>query len=426
MVIARCLTYLFTLMFPLLGIAQSKSLIIEVGLLYNSESNRFIENQTIWIEGNLIKAVGQSIKIPPTAQVIKLPAATVTPGLIDAHTHLLTSQKLPENLAVDSWINSPARRVLRGASYAREYLNAGFTAVRDLGNSGQYLDMELAIAIRRGYVTGPHIFGSGPIISAMDGQFYQLPFEERGKIAQKEYRVVSGVEDAVLAVKEHVNNGVDLIKIVAFGERLGLELSEMKAIVKTAHAHGLKVTAHSTGGASMASAIEAGVDGIEHAYYVSDTLWKKMVTRNIYMVPTDPSFNSIIQMQKSQGQTAHDTVAILSELKPLRNRLLRAKKEKILLVAGSDAYIDLPVSRGDAAKEMLIAYQEEGLTVEESLQTATLNAAKAIGQEGRLGIIKPGVKANLVIFNGNLQKDFRNTLFNVYMVIKDGCICKRE
>lgn len=420
--IARCLPYLFALMFPLLGIAQPKSLIIEVGLLYNSESNRFMDNQIIWIEGNQIKAVGQSIKIPPSAQVIKLPAGTITPGLIDAHTHLLTSQKLPENLAVDSWINSPARRVLRGASYAREYLNAGFTAVRDLGNSGQYLDMELATAIRRGYIIGPHMFGSGPIISAMDGQFYQLPFEERNKITQKEYRVVSGVEDAVLAVKEHVNNGVDVIKIVAFGERLGLELSEMKAIVKTAHAHGLKVTAHSTGGASMASAIEAGVDGIEHAYYVNDTLWKKMVAKNIYMVPTDPSLNSIIQMQKSQGQTAHDTVAILAELKPLRDRLLRAKKEKILLVAGSDAYIDLPVSRGDAAKEMLIAYQEEGLTVEESLQTATLNAAKAIGQEGRLGIIKQGVKANLVIFNGNLQKDFRNALFNVYMVIKDGMV----
>jgi imidazolonepropionase-like amidohydrolase len=69
---------------------------------------------------------------------------------------------------------------------------------------------------------------------------------------------------------------------------------------------------------------------------------------------------------------------------------------------------------------MAIAYQEEGLSVEEALQTATLNAAKAIGQEGRLGIIKQCVKANLVIFNGNLQKDFRNALFNVYMVIKDG------
>jgi imidazolonepropionase-like amidohydrolase len=420
--LSKYLSYLFLLIVPVIGIAQPKPLIIKVGLLYNSESNRFVENQTIWIEGDQIKAVGQTIKIPPSAEIINVASGTITPGLIDAHTHLLTTQKLPENLAIDSWINSPARRVLRGASYAKEYLNAGFTAIRDLGNSGNYLDMELATAIRRGYISGPEMFCSGPILSAMDGQFYQLPYDERNKITQKEYRVVSGVEDAVQAVKEHVNNGVNIIKIVAFGERLGLEPSEMRAIVKTAHALGLKVTAHSTGGASMASAVEAGVDGIEHGYYVADTLWRKMAAKNIFLVPTDPSFNSIIQVQRSQGQTTHDTSAIRAELKPLGDRLLRAKKEKILVVAGSDAYFDLPGSRGDAAKQMLVAYVEEGLTVEESLQTATFNAAKAIGQEGRLGTIKQGAKANLVIFNGNLQKDFSNALFNVRMVIKDGKI----
>jgi imidazolonepropionase-like amidohydrolase len=71
---------------------------------------------------------------------------------------------------------------------------------------------------------------------------------------------------------------------------------------------------------------------------------------------------------------------------------------------------------------MLVAYVEEGLSIEESLQTATLNAARAIGQERKLGVIKQGAKANLVIFGGNLEKDFRNALFNVYMVIKDGNI----
>jgi imidazolonepropionase-like amidohydrolase len=401
---------------------QNKPIIIKIGLLYNSESNKFIKNQTIWIEGDRIKEIGPSLKIPSDAQVIELTSGSITPGLIDAHTHLLTKQKLPENLAIDAWINSPAQRVLRGAGYAKEYLNAGFTAIRDLGNSGYYLDLELASAIRRGYVSGPQMFCSGPILSAMDGQFYQLPYEERQKFAEKEYRVVKGADDAIQAVKEHVNNSVDVIKIIGFGERLGLELEEMKAIVKTAHAHGLKVTAHSTGGQSMASAIEAGVDGIEHAYYINDSLWNKIVAKKIYIVPTDPSFNSIIQIQKSQGQTTYDTAAIRQELKPLRDRLLLAKKENVLIAAGSDAYFDLPVSRGDAAKEMLIAYVEEGLSVEESLQTATLNAAKVIGQEGRLGILKDGVKANLVLFDGDLQKDFRKTLFNVYMDIKDGKI----
>ena len=399
---------------------QDKSIIIKARWLYNSESNRFIENQVIWIEGDHIKAIGPNIQAHPGSKVIQLETASVTPGLIDAHTHLLTSQKLAENLAIDAWISSPAKRVLRGAGYAREYLNAGFTAIRDLGNSGHYLDLELAAAIRRGQILGPQMFCSGPILSAMDGQFYQLPYDERETFTPKEYRVIKGKADAIQAVKEHINNSVDVIKIVAFGERMGLDLDEMKAIVETAHAHGLKVTAHTTGGPGMASAIEAGVDGIEHAYYVADSLWKKIAARKIYMVPTDPSLNSVIQNQKSQGQLTHDTTAIRSELKPLRDRLLRAKKNKILLVAGSDAYFDMPLSRGDMAKETLIAYVEEGLSVEESLQTATLNAAKAIGQEGKLGIIKDGVKANLVVFDGNLQKNFRDALFNVYMVIKDG------
>lgn len=420
--LAKHVAVLCCLLFPFVGIGQDRSLIIEVPLLYNSESNQFMENQKIWIQADRIKAIGPGLKIPPGARLIKLTSGTVTPGLIDVHTHLLTKQKLPENLAIDAWINSPAQRVLRGAGYAREYLQAGFTAIRDLGNSGYYLDLELAAAIRRGYVDGPQMFCSGPIISAMDGQFYQLPYDNRQKLAEQEYRVVRGTADAIQAVKEHINNSVDVIKIVAFGERLGLELDEMKAIVKTAHAHGLKVTAHSTGGPGMASAIEAGVDGIEHAYYVNDTLWRKLSAKNIYLVPTDPSLNSIILNQKSQGQTVSDTLSIRSELKPLRDRLMRAKKEKILLAAGSDAYFDLPVSRGNAAKEMIVAYVEEGLSIADALQLATLNAAKVIGQEGRLGLIKPGVKANLVIFDGDLRKDFRSALFNVYMVIKDGKI----
>lgn len=289
-----------------------------------------------------------------------------------------------------------------------------------MGNSGYYLDLEVASAIRNGYIEGPQMFCSGPIISAMDRQFYQLPYKDQQTITEKEYRIVSGVEDAIKAVKEHANNRVDVIKIIAYGERMGLEKDEMKAIVETAHALGKKVTAHSTGGPSMADAIEAGVDGIEHAYWVEDSVLKKMSASNIYLVPTDPSINGIIQMQKTQNQTVFDTLAIQTELAPLKDRMMRAKKEDVLLVAGSDAYLDIPVSRGDAAKDMLVAYVEEGLSIGEALQTATRNAAIAIGQENNMGVIKAGMKADLVIFNGNLQENYTSALFDVRMVIKDG------
>lgn len=401
---------------------QNSSLVIETRWLYDSEQNRFLENQKILISGNQIKAVGSKIDVPSGARVIQLSAGSVSPGLIDLHSHILTHQKLSDNLAIDSWINSPAKRVLRGVGFAREYLQAGFTAIRDLGNSGYYLDQELANAVGRGHVEGPQMFCSGPILSAMDGQFYQLPFESRQPIASQEYRIIRGKADAIEAVKEHVNNGVHVIKIVAFGERLGLELEEMQAIVKTAHAHGLKVTAHSTGGQALSDAIAAGVDGIEHGYYIPDSLLRKMAEKKIYLVPTDPSMNSIIISQKAQRETKIDSAAIRKELQPLSDRLLRAKKAKVLLAAGSDAYFDVPVSRGDAAKESIVAYVEEGLSVEDALQMATLNAAKVLGQEGSIGVIKPGKSANLVLYDGDLKNTFQKTLFNVSMVIKDGKI----
>ncbi len=104
------------------------------------------------------------------------------------------------------------------------------------------------------------MFCSGPIISAMDGQLYQLPYKNQQTITV-EYRTVSGVEDAMQAVREHANNMVDVIQIVVFGERMGLTNEEMKAIVTTAHGLGKKVTAHSIGGPTMMDAIDAGVDG---------------------------------------------------------------------------------------------------------------------------------------------------------------------
>jgi imidazolonepropionase-like amidohydrolase len=423
---AKILPVLAACLFSILAGAQTPAILIKASRLYDAEKNIFLDNQQVLVEGNRIKATGTKLDAPAGAIVIDLPDATITPGLIDAHTHLLTVQHLPDNLAVDMLLNSPERRVLRAAGFAKSYLDAGFTSIRDLGNSGYYLDLEVASAIRRDYIPGPRMFCSGPILSAMDGQFYQLPYNERQRITDKEYRVIRGEEDAIQAVKEHVNNSVDVIKVVTFGERMGLTIGEMKAIVKTAHQYGLRVTAHSTSGESVANAIEAGVDGIEHAYYLHDTLLARMAHKGIYMVPTDPSFHSVIEVQKTQHITQHDTTSIRSELKPLSDRLLRARKAGVTIVAGSDAYFDLPSSRGNAAKQTIAAYVEEGLSVEDALRSATLNAAEALGQKGQLGVVKAGAKADIVIFNGNVKKDFSKALFDVNTVIKDGKIVYRQ
>jgi imidazolonepropionase-like amidohydrolase len=424
MMIKSYCTIICIALLPLFIIAQvpSNSYLIKAGKFYDAEKNVFIKNQEIWIEGNSIKAVGNKLAVPKGATVIELPNATVAPGLIDAHTHLLMLQKVDDNIAVDVLLHSAEYRVLRAVGFAKSYLESGFTTIRDVGNSGQYLDKEVAGAIWRGFVQGPRMFVSGPILSAMDGQFYQLPLKDQEAITKLEYRVINGVNDAVLAVKEHANNQVDVIKIVAFGERMGLTADEMKAIVQTAHQYGLKVTAHATSDNIVQQVLEAGVDGIEHAYYISDSSLARMARQGVYMVATDPSIHSIIDVEEAQNKKEHDTVEIKKMLQPLTDRLTRARKMGVMIVAGSDAYFDTKSSRGNAAKQTLAAYWEEGMSVADILQAATWNAALALGRKNELGVLRQGAKADIVVFNGDLESNFKKALFDVRMVIKDGKI----
>jgi imidazolonepropionase-like amidohydrolase len=399
-----------------------KTYLLKAGKFYDSEKNIFLVNQQILIEGKKITKIGKNITAPKGSVILELPNATVTPGLIDAHTHLLTLQKINDNLAIDAIMNSGEARVLRGAGLASTFLEAGFTSIRDLGNSGYYLDVELKRAINKGYVPGPKMFVSGPILSAIDGQFFQLPVGEQERVTRQEYRVIKGVEDARTAVKEHVNNSVDVIKIVAFGERLGLSKEEMKTIVQTAHENRLKVTAHATADWVIRDAIEAGVHGIEHAYNISDSTLDLMKSKNIYLVPTDPSLASYIKSYEAMNIRDYSVDDIKKELGAYYARVKRVRDKGVMIVAGSDMYIDLKVPQGEAAKETLAGYFEGGMKPADVLQTATVNAAFALGKSGQLGVLKEDVNADIVIFDGDLEKDFASVLFKIKFVFKDGSI----
>lgn len=406
-------------------VAQNKSpktYLIKAGKLYDSENNVFLKNQQILVEGNKIVKIAPNIPVGKEVEILDMSDATVSPGLIDAHTHILTLQGLNEALVVDAVLKSGETRVLRGAGQAKTFLNAGFTTIRDIGNSGNYLDVELKRAINNGYVEGPRMYVSGPILSAIDGQFYQLPIKDQHKITEGEYRVIKGVDDARQAVKEHVNNSVDVIKIVAWGERLGLEKEEIKAIVETAHANRLKVTAHAIQDWAIRDAVNAGVDGIEHAYSPSDSTLDLMKAKGIYMVPTDPSISLYIKTYEVQNVKNYSVESIKKELEPLHSRLIRAFNKGVMIVAGSDAYYDFKLPQGDAAKETISSYFEAGLKPNDVLRTATYNAAIALGKKDQIGVLKEKANADITIFNGDIEKDFKKSLFDVKMVIKDGKI----
>lgn len=412
------------LVHPLLKAQPSvKHYLIKAGQFYDAERNVFLKDQQILVKGNRIVQVGAKLDVPANTQVLNYPNATVTPGLIDAHTHVLTAQGITEDLAADAILRSSEHRVLRAVKYLKSYLAAGFTTIRDVGNSGQYLDVELRQALERHDIDGPRMFVSGPIIGSMDGQLTSgFPLRKFDHIARSEQSLVSGAEEASKAVKEHIARGVDLIKILAYGSSLTLSLDEMKAIVQTAHANRLPVTAHCDRDWAAHAAIQAGVDGIEHAYGFKQTTLDTMAQKGIYVVPTYGSIESMTYYRKLANQ-AYTLDELQKEFADGWGKWVKdIRKAGLLMVAGSDAYYNLGVDRGEWAKQTLRGYTDAGLSPEDVLQSTTSNAAKILRRSGELGVLKANALADLVVFNGDMKKQFNQALGDVVLVMKDGRI----
>ncbi|WP_439583673.1 amidohydrolase family protein [Dyadobacter bucti] len=414
-----CLALIFTL--PVHSQSPEKHYLLKAGLLYDSEKSVFLKDQQILIKGNLILKVGPKLDVPPNTEILDYSTATVTPGLVDAHTHILTAQGATEELAVDAVMNSSEKRVLRAVGFAKSYLDAGFTTIRDLGNSGQYLDVEVRNAIENSYITGPRMLVSGPIIGSMDGQLSNLPVKDFDRVSRMEQSMVSGVEEAKKAVKEHIVQGVDVIKILAIGGRLTLSLDEMKAIVQTAHEQRVQVTAHCDRDWAVHAAIEAGVDGVEHGYGFKDATLELMAKKGIYLVPTYSSLDYSMQFNKVLG--GKYTVEELKQgLTKMPVWLEQIRKSGVMMVAGSDAYYDMKEPRGRNAKHTITGYYEFGLPAEFVLKTATANAAKALQMENQIGVIKENAFADISVFGGDMTKEFKKSLHDVKLVMKNGKI----
>ncbi|NNF18543.1 MAG: amidohydrolase family protein, partial [Flavobacteriaceae bacterium] len=315
----------------------------------------------------------------------------------------------------------------RGAKRARTFLEAGFTSIKDLGNSGLYLDVALRDAIKEGSVEGPRVFASGPILAATGGQIYGLN-PSRQKLADLEYRVIKGVEDAKLAVREHLNQRVDLIKICAdnLPNNTRLSREEMEAIVNTAHSYGLKVSAHSIINQSAWEAVMAGVDGIEHGFYLADSTLQLMAEKQVYLVPTENSRDYMDTYYGLAGTDPAELGWLESYFSNMKDRLNRARENGVTVVAGSDNYNDMGVSPGRSSLDMFRAYIEMGMQPLDILQSATYLSALQLGKEKELGVLKVGAFADIIAVKGNIEENFLQSIEEVSFVMKDGKVYVRE
>lgn len=369
-------------------------------------SGQEIPDAVVFIEKNKITAVGSNLKIPDSVQVFALGDVTLLPGLIDAHTHLLhqyytrygddNSNRLLEMIQL-----GPAKRALLGVRLAREMLEAGFTSVRDLGNSSINADIALRDAINQGDVIGPRMFVSTRALAPVGGQFQSVTPEAQQLLSQ-EYVQISGVEEARKAVRQAIYDGADCIKVIANSGARRLSLEEMKVIVEEAKRANLPVAVHATDGDGPAmTAAEAGASSIEHAYTISETVLNLMAKKNIFLVPTDAA--GVAKYQE---------------------RIKRALKAGVRIAIGSDLYYEYPgKTRGQMSAGMYKNYVASGMSNLEVLRAATLNPADLIGNTS-IGAIEVGRFADIIAVKGNPITDI-SALEAVVFVMKDGKVYKQ-
>ncbi len=402
---------------------------IKAGRLFDSEKGRVLSDHIIKVVNNTIFEVGATIPIPENASVIDLSSYTVLPGLIDGHTHLLHLETVTDKhpIANEILFQGDALRALRGAKRAKSFLENGFTTVRDLGNSGQFLDVALKQAITEGTVVGPRMFVSGPIISSEGGQVVGI-LKQHHQITSNEYRIIKNVDEAINAVRENVNYGADIIKICANNtpNNTSLTIDEMRAIVKMANRYNKKVTAHATSNIAVWEATTAGVDAIEHGYAIADSTLTLMAKKGTALVPTDISKKLLYKYFELLDFKGDLEKAVISYQSRKRDRLQRAIKAGVTILTGSDNYMDFEIPQGEAAKNILVAYQEEGMEPLEILRSSTYLSSKFMNMSNRIGVIKKGAFADIIAVRGDLEKNFSDTIFNVVFVMKDGKVYIKE
>src|SRR5947199_7226867 len=247
---------------------------VRCGRLIDVKSGNAVPNAVVLVEKGKVTAAGADVKVPEGARTIDLGRATCLPGLIDSHTHLLSNLKVglgdQQDAAMIMYTRmSVAQRALLGAAMAREMLEAGFTTVRDLGNSGVNGDVALRDAIRDGWVPGPRMVVSTRALSPIGGQFRSLSPAGAELVAQ-DYAEVTGVDQVRRAVRQAVFDGADVIKVIVNDGPGTLSLDELKALVEEAHRARRKVAAHAVGVDATGLVIEAGVDSVEHGYVITD------------------------------------------------------------------------------------------------------------------------------------------------------------
>jgi len=402
--------------------------LLHVGNLLDTNNGEISKAVTIRIKGNEILEVTKGYATPKkNDEIVNLKQSYVLPGFMDMHVHL--AQEYVPKAERRSKIE-PEYRALFAANAASKTLMAGFTSVRNLGDGGMET-ISLRDAIKEGLVIGPRIFTSGKTIATTGGHGdptngmpkdnYSPPSPEEG--------VVDSPEDAKKAVRQRYKDGADGIKITATGGVLSVAKSgenpqftdeELNSIVATANDYGLWTAAHAHGKEGMKRAVIAGINSIEHGTYMDQEVMDLMKSKGTYYVPTIMAGDWVAEKAKIPNFFPALVKPKAEKIGPqIQSTFAKAYKAGVKIAFGTDSGVS---AHGDNWQEFILM-TNAGMTNQDALKSATIETAKLLRIEDKLGQIKPGMLADIIAVQQNPVENI-STVENVIFVMKDGVIYK--
>ncbi len=377
--------------------------------LFDGTGHSAREGWGVVMEAGRILAVGPTSDVAPRGVEPTVLEGTLMPGLVDCHTHLCLSGGLDP--VSDLARESVTRRTVRAVAALRAHLRAGVTTIRDVGGCGG-LDLEIARGVADGWLTGPRVMAAGELVCTTGGHACFIGVE------------VDGPDAVRSAVRRQLKSGADLIKVVATGGVItpGVEpgaaqmtLEELRAACDEARKAGRRVAAHAQGTEGIRNALLAGVDTIEHGFFLDAETIGLMVARGATMVPTFAAADAILG--GAAAGVPEYMVAKVRRVGAAHDDSFRAAlKAGVELACGTDAGTPLN-PHGRIAVE-IAAFIERGASPEIALRGATGGGAVALGRDD-IGLLERGRRADLLWVGGDPLADIA-ALSEVRGVWKDG------